>query len=639
MTLSASDVCGSGESTLDSSVSPAVTPSTAERPKPSSRPVGGGGGDTQPNGEPSESDASRETEDQPWFVLAGGNEERRPVDVAYKLFMAPSGLLGVRPPDEEPEPKRAVGSSKHQTPENGPLLVPELALPKLQIPRYGHVACVTSGRDVLLVGGKDGHTVLNSVERLEETEGRWVSMPSLHFARAHHAGCAVSGGRAVVLGGENDKGVLKSVELYHPVKRNWINLAPMQHQRHSFGAVAIGANIFALGGRDAAGDHGRVLKTVEGLSLAPLASPACSRSSSVATAPGSPAGVPTETQSRGASGPGAQTPQKTATDRADSSGLGSTRQGSVGEGGTTHGAGSAAVEGWRSLPSMKNGRASFGVAQYKGVIFCAGGTNGVKPLSSVEMFDSSTNEWFQLPSLNEARIGPVCFVWLKGPERRPHLCVAGGRQSSLHPVFQSAEILDLLPLLPRNDEDGTDKTEGTGQGGSDGEKKRQPEGGEKLRRETEIPPAQWILVSPVGVKLCWQQAAGVVSRCWKDLRGDAVLQREVMSRNLEEAEEESSDADERPPLPKTRVFRSNSSSSTASVNAAPSEAPDRHGACAGDKGPSKVQMLRQKIESQAAERQAAAAKKTGTAGAGVGGIAGVGGKHEVVYDPLEWFES
>lgn len=87
------------------------------------------------------------------------------------------------------------------------------------------------------------------------------------------AGCAVSGGRAVVLGGENDKGVLKSVELYHPVKKNWINLAPMQQERHSFGAVSVGSSIFAIGGRDASGNHGRVLKSVEGLSLVAMASP------------------------------------------------------------------------------------------------------------------------------------------------------------------------------------------------------------------------------------------------------------------------------------------------------------------------------------------------------------------------------
>ncbi|KFH16945.1 kelch repeat-containing protein [Toxoplasma gondii MAS] len=489
--------------------------------KPVCTPVCGSPGDSPFRGEPPESDKSRdEAEDHPWVVLSGGNEERRPVDVAYKLIVAPSGLLGVRTPDGEPQ-QTAAGASKQQTLEKTPLLLPEATLPKLQTPRYGHVTCVTSGHEVLLVGGRDGQTVLNSVERFEETEERWVSMPSLHFARAHHAGCAVSGGRAVVLGGENEKGVLKSVELYHPVKRNWINLAPLQHQRHSFGAVAIGSNIFALGGRDAAGDHGRVLKTVEGLAIAPLSSPSCSRSSSLATAPSSPAGVSADAVAQGS--PGVHTPQApqqgTACDRAEPlhAVQGAGKQACSGEGGASHGA-----EGWQSLPSMKHGRASFGVAQYRGLIFCAGGTNGVKPLSSVEMFDSSTNEWFELPSLNEARIGPICFVWLKGPERRPHLCVAGGRQSSLHPVFQSVEVLDLLPLLPSTQEASANKTQSTagqaaatGQAAAGSAKKR----AEQTERETATPAAEWVLVGSAGVKLCWQQAAGVVAACWK-VRGE-----------------------------------------------------------------------------------------------------------------------
>ncbi|KFG43314.1 kelch repeat protein [Toxoplasma gondii GAB2-2007-GAL-DOM2] len=114
-----------------------------------------------------------------------------------------------------------------------------------------------------------------------------------------------------------------------------------------------------------------------------------------------------------------------------------------------------------------------------------------------------------------------------------------------------------------------------------------------------------------------------------------------MNRNLEEADEES-DRETPPALPKTRVFRSNSSSGVGGVAAtAPSDGSDSHGACSsGEKGPSKVQLLRQKIETQAAERQAA--RKSGAAaGFGAGGAArrSGGGKREVIYDPLQWLES
>ncbi|PFH37344.1 kelch repeat-containing protein [Besnoitia besnoiti] len=463
-----------------------------------------------------------ETEgDEPWLVLSGGNEERRPLDIVNKLVMAPSGLLGVPTPEgrEGEQGTGGAASSKLQAPQNGPLVVAETEMPKLQIPRYGHVACVTSGRDVLVVGGRDGQAILNSVERLDEGEGRWVSLPALHFARAHHAGCAISGGRAVVLGGENDKGVLKSVELYHPVKRNWINLAPMQHQRHSFGAVAVGPSIFAIGGRDAAGEHGRVLKTVEGLTLPPMPSPTSVGSSSAPTSsPVSPVGLRSDATTHAAAS--GHTPQKGSAEPAGSalSAQQTSRLGSSGEEGGGGGLGgvAGAAEGWKTLPAMRQGRASFGVAQYRGMIFCAGGTNGVKPLSSVEMFNSLTNEWTDLPSLNEARIGATCFIWLQGSRRRPHLCVAGGRQSSLHPVFQSAEILDLEPFLPSSLSTAQAKEayqqhteESTG---GSGRPKAETEKAAKERDEK----SSWTLVNPMGVKLCWQHAGGVVARHWKD---------------------------------------------------------------------------------------------------------------------------
>ncbi|PHJ23345.1 kelch repeat-containing protein, partial [Cystoisospora suis] len=461
----------------------------------------------------------------PWLMLCGGREERRPVDTAYKVSVQSGSPLSMCKESSSPE-------TASRTNINAKLFTLETELPRLQIPRYGHVACVTSGKDVLIVGGRDGENALTSVERLDEAEGRWASMPSLHFARAHHAGCAVSGGRAVVLGGENDKGVLKSVELYHPVKKNWINLAPMQQERHSFGAVSVGSSIFAIGGRDASGNHGRVLKSVEGLSLVAMASP---------THAGSSHSLPASSSIQLGGGAGGSGSFSSSVSASSPQSFGKEDVGMISGGGPSiTSQGSLASDGWRSLPPMSQGRASFGVAQYKGMIFCAGGTNGVKPLASVEMMDSSTNEWIELPSLNEARMGPVCFVWLKGKERRPYLCVAGGRHSSLQPVFESAEFLDLVPFLPPslwkneretssshpassaatdsmdNDKERGDSSSTTGNGLKAVNSHKMMTISKKGYDDNSPSQPGWIQVPHgLGVKLSWQLAAGVVAKQWK----------------------------------------------------------------------------------------------------------------------------
>lgn len=147
--------------------------------------------------------------------------------------------------------------------------------------------------------------------------------------------------------------------------------------------------------------------------------------------------------------------------------------------------------------------------------------------------------FLSVPSLNEARMGPVCFVWLKGKERRPYLCVAGGRHSSLQPVFESAEFLDLVPFLPpslwkneretsdsprassatmdptENDKEGGDSSSTTGSG-LKAAKSHKMVTSKKASEDKSPSQPGWIQVPHgLGVKLSWQLAAGVVAKQWK----------------------------------------------------------------------------------------------------------------------------
>lgn len=151
-------------------------------------------------------------------------------------------------------------------------------------------------------------------------------------------------------------------------------------------------------------------------------------------------------------------------------------------------------------------------------------------------------------------MGPICFVWLRGAERRPYLCVAGGRHSSLHPVFESAELLDLVPYLPPSlwkppsDEASSEKdvvsnsssltgrpsqaslasspptdpeAHVDGSAGLEGRlksafcsNKTHP----KNRGSGDSPPSAspWVQVSRgLGIEVSWQPAAGVVAKQWK----------------------------------------------------------------------------------------------------------------------------
>eukprot|EP01066_Platyproteum_vivax_P020495 Platyproteum_vivax@DN8406_c0_g1_i1.p1 len=133
-----------------------------------------------------------------------------------------------------------------------------------------------SGSRAYVCGGYDGNEHLKTVEFLStvvddsdsDSNGFlcWQPVTNLHYPRSLH-GCVSIDEQIVVVGGQTDQHVLKSVEMFNKESNNWRSLTPMQEARHSAAVVAHNDSIYVFGGRNGLNNSGKVLKTVEKLTI------------------------------------------------------------------------------------------------------------------------------------------------------------------------------------------------------------------------------------------------------------------------------------------------------------------------------------------------------------------------------------
>ena len=95
---------------------------------------------------------------------------------------------------------------------------------------------------------------------------------------------------------------------------------------------------------------------------------------------------------------------------------------------------------WMNLPSMPTARYHLGAAALNGKIYAIGGnpsavTNG-NPLSTVEIYDASTNMWTTGPSMPTARMG-LGVVALNGK-----IYAVGGADLGTNTFYNKLEIYD-----------------------------------------------------------------------------------------------------------------------------------------------------------------------------------------------------
>ena len=78
--------------------------------------------------------------------------------------------------------------------------------------RSQHTATQLPNGKVLLVGGKDGNTPLNTSVLYDPANGRWIESKPMAAARFNHVAVMLQNGRVLVAGGQNQNGFLDSAE-------------------------------------------------------------------------------------------------------------------------------------------------------------------------------------------------------------------------------------------------------------------------------------------------------------------------------------------------------------------------------------------------------------------------------------------
>ncbi|XP_070336984.1 kelch-like protein 1 isoform X2 [Equus asinus] len=117
---------------------------------------------------------------------------------------------------------------------------------------------------IYAVGGHDGWSYLNTVERWDPQSQQWTFVASMSIARST-VGVAALNGKLYSVGGRDGSSCLSSMEYYDPHTNKWNMCAPMCKRRGGVGVATCDGFLYAIGGHDApASNHcSRLLDYVE----------------------------------------------------------------------------------------------------------------------------------------------------------------------------------------------------------------------------------------------------------------------------------------------------------------------------------------------------------------------------------------
>ncbi|KPP67528.1 kelch-like protein 20-like [Scleropages formosus] len=120
------------------------------------------------------------------------------------------------------------------------------------------VAVAVLGGFLYAVGGSDGTSPLNTVERYNPQENRWHTVAPMG-TRRKHLGCAVYQDMIYSVGGRDDTTELSSAERYNPRTNQWSPVVAMTSRRSGVGLAVVNGQLMAVGGFDGT----TYLKTIE----------------------------------------------------------------------------------------------------------------------------------------------------------------------------------------------------------------------------------------------------------------------------------------------------------------------------------------------------------------------------------------
>jgi len=154
---------------------------------------------------------------------------------------APTALLPpTSAPPPTPVPKPATVPTPHQA-------TVSLA-PPLATPRYLHTATRLDDGRILVVGGRDGNTPLDTAELYDPATNTWGPTAKMTTARYRHTATLLPGGNVLVVGGQSSDGnFLDTAERYDSTTDSWTAAGQVSAARAGHAATLL--------------DDGRVLIT------------------------------------------------------------------------------------------------------------------------------------------------------------------------------------------------------------------------------------------------------------------------------------------------------------------------------------------------------------------------------------------
>ncbi len=164
--------------------------------------------------------------------------------VSLALILVATGLVYATATNRaQPTPRQGAEAPPAAT--SGAVWVAGLDLPT---PRSG-LALVHDGTQLIVVGGRDAHGVLDELLRYDARALRWhQGAPKPTAVRDISA--VMAHGRLVVPGGCDRSGdALAVVELYDPLTDRWTSGAPLPEPRCAYALVALQGQVYLFGGR------------------------------------------------------------------------------------------------------------------------------------------------------------------------------------------------------------------------------------------------------------------------------------------------------------------------------------------------------------------------------------------------------
>lgn len=288
---------------------------------------------------------------------------------------------------------------------------PNVALaPALATARSLHTSTTLDDGRILVVGGREGTSILATAELYDRSNNAWTLAGSMATPRFRHSATLLPDGKVLIVGGQDaDATFLATSELYDPSTNAFTAVGSLTDARASHTATPLtNGKVLVAGGYNAS----------KFFNAAELYDPAEKGWSAAATMADIHSG-------------------HTATRLTDGTvlvagGFGSTTQ-------ATAERYDPATNSWSPAGSMTEGRVSHTATLLPdGEVLIAGGVNstaGGTYLSTSELYDPATNAWSGAAAMAASRAGHVATLLGGG-----RVLVAGGRDSTVS--LTSAELYD-----------------------------------------------------------------------------------------------------------------------------------------------------------------------------------------------------